>query len=171
MEITTQNLERRKQNSEMAFQIRPLALDHLDAVLAIQASSPEAAQWSRESYAWFLEKREEAAERLAWAAECAGEVAGFLLASRLRDEMEILNLAVTATGRRRGTGIRLVDFALRVARQKDVAHVFLEVRESNAAAVALYQRAGFEISHRRENYYRDPPETALVMTRKLGAAI
>jgi ribosomal-protein-alanine N-acetyltransferase len=72
------------------------------------------------------------------------------------DEVEVLNLAVDPAFRRQGIGTRLL---LSIASR----HVFLEVRESNEGALRLYRKLGFQEVGRREKYYDDPEETAIVM--------
>jgi ribosomal-protein-alanine N-acetyltransferase len=83
------------------------------------------------------------------------------------DESEIANLAVTDDARRAGVGARLLDHALEAAQQRGCRVVFLEVRESNAAARGLYASRGFEVAGRRSKYYRKPIEDALVLRRGL----
>jgi len=83
------------------------------------------------------------------------------------DEAEIANLAVANDVRRAGVGARLLDHALDIARERHSYVVFLEVRESNAGARALYASRGFEVAGRRAKYYRKPVEDALVLRREL----
>ena len=92
---------------------------------------------------------------------------GYLVMWFVVDESEIANLAVSDDARRAGVGARLLDHALAAARERRSAVVFLEVRESNAAARALYASRGFEIAGRRAKYYRKPVEDALVLRRGL----
>jgi [ribosomal protein S18]-alanine N-acetyltransferase len=92
---------------------------------------------------------------------------GYLVMWFVVDESEIANLAVSEDARRAGVGARLLDHALTAARERRSAVVFLEVRESNAAARALYASRGFEIAGRRAKYYRKPVEDALVLRRGL----
>jgi ribosomal-protein-alanine N-acetyltransferase len=61
----------------------------------------------------------------------------------------------------------LLDHALEIARERRSQVVFLEVRESNAAARALYASRRFEVAGRRSKYYRKPVEDALVLRRAL----
>lgn len=85
------------------------------------------------------------------------------------DEVEILNIAVAPQWRRAGLGSRLLKHALEEARAEGAQRVFLEVRESNRAAIALYMRHGFQAAGRRENYYAAPAEAALVLAQQMQA--
>ena len=96
-----------------------------------------------------------------------GVVLGYVVAWFVVDEAEIANLAVSDQARRAGIGARLLDHAVGAAEQRQCRVVFLEVRESNAAARALYASRGFEVAGRRSKYYRKPVEDALVLRRGL----
>ena len=96
-----------------------------------------------------------------------GQVFGYVVTWFVVDEGEIANLAVSDEARRTGIGARLLDHALEVARERRCQIVFLEVRESNAAARALYASRAFEVAGRRSKYYRKPVEDALVLRRAL----
>ena len=89
---------------------------------------------------------------------------GYLLAGFSPPEGELYRVAVLPEARRRGYGRRLLEAFFREAEKRDVYSLFLEVRESNEAAIALYRSVGFREIFLRENYYRDPTEAALVMT-------
>jgi [ribosomal protein S18]-alanine N-acetyltransferase len=122
----------------------------LAAIAAIQAASPEAAQWNPVDYL----KHD---CRVADVNSC---VAGFLVTREVGPgEREILNLAVDPAERRKGLARGLVAEALAGA----PGAWFLEVRASNAAAIRLYESAGFERAGRRSGYYREPAEEAIVM--------
>jgi len=101
--------------------------------------------------------------------ESDGDVAGYVVARYAADMGEILNVAVHPDHWRRGLARRLVTESLEQLVGKGVAMVFLEVRESNAAARALYDELGFEPVGRRPGYYRNPTEDALVLARPLSA--
>jgi ribosomal-protein-alanine acetyltransferase len=92
---------------------------------------------------------------------------GFLVARRVSEEWELENIVVAPGFRRQGIGMQLIDalFA-RVQAMKGRA-VFLEVRESNAAARTLYERAGFQESGRRMHYYSGPAEDAVVYCKNV----
>jgi [ribosomal protein S18]-alanine N-acetyltransferase len=96
-----------------------------------------------------------------------GRLLGYVVAWFVVDEAEIANLAVSEDARRASVGARLLDHAIAAAEQRKCRVVFLEVRESNAAARALYASHGFEVAGRRSKYYRKPVEDALVLRRGL----
>jgi ribosomal-protein-alanine acetyltransferase len=134
-----------------ALEIREAAPDDLPAIAAIQNASPEASQWTPESYL----------DQDCRVAVSHGRVVGFLVARRTaEDEREILNIAVEPSMRRAGIGRILMETVLAEAR--GVAW-FLEVRQSNEKAITLYKTLGFSASGRRENYYHEPQEAAIVM--------
>lgn len=116
-------------------------------IAAIQSAAPEAAHWNAADYlgqSCFVAKTNEV-------------VVGFLVTRETAPgETEILNMAVDPAFRRRGIGRRLLEPILR-------GEVFLEVRESNTGAQALYISLGFQVAGRRRRYYTDPPEDAIVM--------
>lgn len=92
-------------------------------------------------------------------------VAGYVVALDAADEGEILNLAVAPSGRRHGLGRALVQDILDALARRGVRQVYLEVRESNAPARALYAAHGFQEVGRRKQYYRRPVEDAIVLRR------
>lgn len=92
-------------------------------------------------------------------------MAGYVVALDAADEGEILNLAVAPAGRRRGLGRALVQDILGALAERGVRYVYLEVRESNAPARALYAAHGFKEVGRRTQYYRRPVEDAIVLRR------
>jgi ribosomal-protein-alanine N-acetyltransferase len=96
-------------------------------------------------------------------AAMADGVAGYVIAQDAADEAEILNLAVAPAQHRGGIGRALVERALATLAGRGARRVFLEVRESNAAARALYAALGFEEVGRRPKYYRRPVEDAIVL--------
>ena len=98
--------------------------------------------------------------------------AGFLLGRAVAGEAELLTLAVAPEARRRGLARKLVSRFLYQARLRGAEAAFLEVSAENAAAIALYESAGFSRSGLRRNYYRTAEGQridALVMTRALAA--
>jgi len=100
---------------------------------------------------------------LALVAEREEAVVGYLIARAIAGEAEILNLAVDPAERRQGLGARLLEEGLAAATDAGARQVWLEVRESNAAAQALYRRRGFSVVGQRARYYKNPVEDALVL--------
>ena len=97
--------------------------------------------------------------------------AGYAILSIAAGEAHILNLCIDQAHRARGYGEALLDEMLSRSRDAGVDEVFLEVRPSNATALALYQKKGFHQIARRPAYYqaRDGREDAVVLSKKLTA--
>lgn len=85
-------------------------------------------------------------------------------------EVSILNVACDPERRRRGLGRSLLDVVIARATEAECHAVFLEVRRSNAAGLALYRAAGFHQVGIRKAYYADNNEDAIVMSRRLDSA-
>lgn len=96
-------------------------------------------------------------------AENQAGVLGFVLARTTGPEAEILDLAVSPRARRRGIARDLLRAVREQVRRVGVEEIFLEVRESNRAAISLYEGEGYRAVGMRHRYYRNPPENALVL--------
>jgi [ribosomal protein S18]-alanine N-acetyltransferase len=96
-----------------------------------------------------------------------GRLIGYAVCWTVGGQAELGNVAVAASERRRGTGRRLVQEALRRIRERGADECYLEVRSSNDTARALYEECGFSVVGRRRNYYVRPVEDALVMRAAL----
>lgn len=94
-------------------------------------------------------------------------LAGYVIARVVADEADILNLAVIPAGRGRGLGGELLDAGLAAVIRRGAREIFLEVRESNVAALALYGSRGFAAVSRRSRYYKNPVEDALLLHRAI----
>ncbi len=95
---------------------------------------------------------------------CAEEaVVGYIGMYLSFDEGEITNVAVAPSYRRRGCGQMLVQAAKGFAQDSNAQCIFLEVRKSNAPAISLYKRNGFEEIGIRRNFYERPTEDAIIM--------
>lgn len=129
----------------------------MPAVQAIEAAA-FTDPWSARDFRECL-----AADTVFLVAEAPGGLVGYLVAQHAADEGEILNLAVTPARHRDGIGRALVERALATLAGHGARSVYLEVRESNAAARALYAALGFEEVGRRPAYYRRPIEDAIVL--------
>lgn len=97
----------------------------------------------------------------------SGAVAAYIFFRRIADEVHIFRIAVALAWRRRGMGARLVDACLQAAGRDGACAALLEVRPSNAEAVALYQKFGFRVVATRPGYYPDRREDALILQKPL----
>jgi ribosomal-protein-alanine N-acetyltransferase len=128
-------------------------------MLDLERRAVTAAHWKEQDYQRLFQP---GGGRLALVLEEEGEVSGFVVGRDLGEEWEIENVAVAGPARRRGLGTRLVGELLDHARARGARSVYLEVRESNRAARALYEKWAFVEGGRRKSYYRAPEEDALV---------
>jgi [ribosomal protein S18]-alanine N-acetyltransferase len=153
--------------------IRHAARRDVGALVAIERVS-FSDPWSVESFESALSMdrmrvlvAEERAERGAGGGD-ATTLLGYVLALVLGEEAEIADLAVAPEARRRGIGRLLLERVLEDLETRGVGEVYLEVRESNLAARALYASLGFTAVGRRVGYYRQPTEDALLLKREIG---
>jgi ribosomal-protein-alanine acetyltransferase len=138
-------------------------------LIGIERSSHTAAHWSELRYRQAIES--EAEQRLVLVVEDAaspGKILGFLVARQIAPEWELENIVVAAELRRNGHGRRLLEGLFEQARDTNSTRVFLEVRESNRAARALYEQIGFKQTGRRKSYYINPLEDAILYESKLS---
>jgi len=122
--------------------------------------------WSEQEVEGLLTDRHVIAHR----AMVGSAMAGFIMSRLVEDEAEILSVAVAGQRRGRGLARNLLNLHLRLLAALGARAVFLEVDEHNAAAIRLYDRAGFHEISRRPNYYPGPrgqAVAALVLRRDL----
>lgn len=106
---------------------------------------------------------------VAGARDGGARLVGYVVALFLGDEGEIADLAVAPEARRQGIAGRLLRRVMDEAMEAGIRALYLEVRESNSAARALYASHEFRMIGRRRAYYRRPPEDALVLRRELAS--
>jgi len=160
--------------TEPAPVVRPAAAADLPHVAAIERAS-FSDPWSRRAFAELLDRKEvyfvvAAAPPPAGGDVPPGGVLGYAVAWFVVGEGEVANIAVHPRCRGQGVGASLLDDVLREAEARTVDTVFLEVRESNEPARALYASRDFHPVGRRRNYYRSPVEDALLLRRTTGSA-
>lgn len=146
------------------YRIRPAGSADADALSGLESrcfSDP----WSADAFREVLDS----AICLGLVLSLGHEIIGYLLARVVSGEGEILNLAVVPDERRKGAGSALLEDGLAELVRRGAREVFLEVRESNQAAQAMYQRRGFRVVGARQRYYRRPVEDALVLRLPLSA--
>jgi len=147
--------------------VRPATRRDVERIVAIERAA-FSDPWSHDSFVALLVNPRVLFAVADWPAERGGTgVVGYVVAWFVVDEAEVANVAVAPDARGRGIGARLLDEALRAARDRGASSVYLEVRDSNAAARSLYETRGFVEVGRRRRYYRRPVEDALVMRRVL----
>lgn len=100
-------------------------------------------------------------------AQESDRIVGYVIARISGSEGEILDLAVLPERRRRGIGASLLATVWDAMQSEGVKELYLEVRETNTAAIALYRARGFRPVGVRPRYYRNPPEDALVLRAPL----
>ena len=145
--------------------LRPATLHDVDAVHAIERAS-FSDPWTRASFVSLVGNR---AVSFRVAEEPEGGIAGYVVAWFVVDEAEIANIAVAPERRGARVGASLLDGVLSEATARGCVAAYLEVRESNAPARALYASRGFAQVGRRRGYYRRPVEDALVLRRSWPA--
>ena len=154
----------------MSLLVRNLAAQDLDEVLVLAADSLEAPHWNRRDYEQILlAEASDPLLRCGLVADSGGKVAGFAVASWLRQETvaEVEGLFVEQHHRRQGVGSALIAACMTWASKAGASKVRLEVRASNTAAHALYRRHGFSTAGVRRAYYSSPVEDALVLQAPL----
>ena len=102
-------------------------------------------------------------------AEKAGRAAGYLLAYTVAGEVEIARIAVAKELQRQGVASTLLDELETLCKSRGVRKILLDVRAGNAAARALYTKAGFAEDGIRQRFYDDPTEDAVLMSRTVEA--
>ena len=138
--------------------IRPARDSDLDDVAAIERAvfnDP----WSRRSFVDLVGQR----QVVFLVAVDGASVVGYAIVLLTPPESELANLAVSRLMQHQGLGKRLLRDVVSAARERGSKEMFLEVRASNAAAIALYSSEGFTAVGRRVRYYARPIEDAIVM--------
>ena len=117
--------------------------------------------WSEKSVASELNNR-----LSLWLVALDGDtVAGYVGSQSVLDEADMMNIAVHPDYRRQGIGRDLVLALAEALQKKGIRGLMLEVRQSNAPAIALYEQLGFQQVGLRPNYYRNPKENALILKK------
>ena len=135
---------------------------HIDTLVELEKicfSHP----WSWQGFEVELEK-----ENSCFAIAVEGEeILGYMGMSYVLDEGYVYNVAVFPQHRRKGVAQKLIEALTQVSMENELSFLTLEVRESNAAAIALYEKFQFEKAGIRKNFYSQPQENGVIMTKML----
>lgn len=140
-------------------ELKKAAPEHIPAVAALEAVCFPADPWPESILSRAGEKITVAEEN--------GAVLGYIVFSSVLDEGSVDNIAVAPEHRRRGIADALIADAVESSRKAGLRFIYLEVRASNAPAIALYEKHGFCEAGRRRDYYEKPKEDAILMTKVL----
>jgi [ribosomal protein S18]-alanine N-acetyltransferase len=161
----------------VSFSVRAMTAQDIDDLIMLAARFVEAPHWSRRDYEKILlpvlppVSPPEALTRRAFITLSDSTLAGFAVASWLSQEAaaEVEGLVVDEKYRRQGMGSALLGACLEWAADAGASSMRLEVRVSNTAALALYQRHGFSAVGRRRAYYSAPVEDAVLLQAPLDS--
>ena len=115
--------------------------------------------WSEQSF--INEAKDE--NHIYLVAEKEGKIIGYCGMWDIVKEGHITNVCVEASHRHQGVGRRLLTELLSIAKEREITAVTLEVRDSNLAAISLYEQLGFHYAGRRKGFYSFPKEDAVIM--------
>jgi ribosomal-protein-alanine N-acetyltransferase len=144
----------------MNFVIRRMTVEDVPAVAQLDRMS-FSLPWPERSFRF--EVTDNPGSRC-FVAERNGQILGAVVAWLLVDEIHIATIAAHPDSRRQGIGQALLLHVLRLAAREGAVSSFLEVREGNLAAQAMYRKFGYEVTGRRLHYYKDNGEDAILMT-------
>jgi ribosomal-protein-alanine N-acetyltransferase len=149
--------------------VRSATAADIPAIMELERHSRAAAHWSVERYEQMFEATPpNLFHYVGLVLEDESGIQGFLVSQAHADEWELQSIAVRAAGQRRGFGGQLLAEFLEQAREKGAKSVYLEVRQSNQAARAFYEKWLFQESGRRKDYYTSPVEDAVLYSRRLS---
>ncbi|RJQ49507.1 MAG: ribosomal-protein-alanine N-acetyltransferase [Nitrospiraceae bacterium] len=138
----------------------PADLAQVHALETLCYSSP----WSMSSFRYELENR----DAILLVALYGGRIIGYVCVRTILDMTHLLNVTASPEFRRQGIGsILLHDAFNELKKKKPGAKITLEVRQSNAAAISLYEKFGFRVTGNRKGYYQKPDDDALLMEMTL----
>ncbi len=141
--------------------IREMTLEDIEQVYNLE-NSIFSIPWSKDSFESSVKNK----NTLFIVAEEEGEILGYLGMYIFSEEADISNVAVSKQYRRQHIAKQMMDDILLKAQAAGVKHVTLEVRETNVAAIKLYENMGFVEAGIRKNYYEEPTENALIMWKQ-----
>lgn len=137
--------------------LKPMTKEHISAVAEIERlcfSEP----WSENALAESLES-----PLARFFVYEDGEVMGYMGMYTVAGEGSVTNVATHPDHRRKGVALALVENSVKIGKELGLDYITLEVRESNAPAVKLYEKCGFRVMGKRKGFYSSPKEDAIIM--------
>ena len=141
---------------------REMLVEDLEQVVDIEQKL-FSVPWTKEGFLTYLMKK----DTMFFVVEEKDRILGYCSMMTVLDEGDILNVAVRSDRQKEGIGQFLVDSMLRMAEMQGIKLVHLEVRQGNGTARRLYQRLGFKEDGLRRDYYENPVENAVLMTKEM----
>jgi len=151
----------------MNVSVREVRRDDLSAIAVIERAS-FSDPWSRAMFDAHLMVR---GGNLFLVAESGAALVGYAIVRTVHEESELLNIAIAPERRNQGIGAQLLDEVIRRCRASGALEMWLEVRESNVGARALYAARGFTAAGIRKRYYHAPREDAIVLRAAIGVDV
>lgn len=140
--------------------LREMMVDDLEEVMKIEEEL-FAVPWTKEGFFTFLTRN----DAMFLVVEEKEKILGYCGLLMVLDEGDVLNVAVRKDRQREGIGNFLMESMMRLASERGIDIIHLEVRKSNETAIRLYERLGFLRDGLRKGYYTDPVEDAVLMTK------
>lgn len=147
--------------------IRPMTVADVPWVIDVAAGLEHAPLYPRSTWMGVLNPQSVPRRAALVAIDPSDRLLGFTVASLLPPQAELETIAVAAPSQRQGIARRLLQFLILELRSAGIHEIWLEVRVSNAPAIALYRSFGFGETGRRPRYYDEPIEDALLMSLRL----
>ena len=135
--------------------------EHISALARLEAAT-FFEPWSEKSLELFLDSQN-------FCVLCLedGNLASYCTVTTVLDEAQIVNVATDSLYKRRGCARDVLREVIFECEKRKIVLISLEVRESNAPAIKLYEELGFTVAGKRKDFYKNPRENALVMIKNL----
>ncbi len=143
--------------------IVPLEREHIKKIAKLESLCFSSEAWSENV---IIEAFESGTKF--FIAEKENKFAGYVGIKTVLDEGYIANIAVCPEYRGKGIATRLLEKLFSLAVEKALSFITLEVRASNIAAISLYEKLGFKEEGRRKNFYKEPTEDGIIMTKRFN---
>lgn len=154
-------MERHGTMQKVNMQIEKMTSEHLNEVCDIEINS-FTHPWSRDSINAEIQNN----NTIKYVAIENEKVVGYILLNYVLDEGYLLNVAIDHSFRNQGVATMLFEKIFQEALNMKLSFITLEVRNANIAAINLYKKLGFNEVSRRKDYYHNPVEDAILMTKK-----